>query len=169
MCKELNKRLRQLLVDILDGKVLDVESRKSKAEEVLREVDEEADNETTMLLNMITDSNTPYCDVLKRRHILKVLPEFYKEGKSNRKTFEVRLHDRDYKVGDLLILREWSADKGYTGKRYLREITYILDDDKFCKEGYVVLALKPKVLNNVQTMYATIIVESYDEQGTSVS
>lgn len=46
-------------------------------------------------------------------------------------------------VGDTLILREWSAVReAYTGLYLCAQISYILDDPRYCKEGYVILGLK---------------------------
>ena len=42
------------------------------------------------------------------RHILKILPEFYKPVKLGLKPFEIRVNDCDFKLHDELELREWS-------------------------------------------------------------
>lgn len=75
-------------------------------------------------------------------HALKTLHEYYEAAKLDEKTFEVRKNDRDYHVGDILALNEWYESTGYTGNAVLREITYILDDPNYCKEGYVILGVK---------------------------
>lgn len=76
-----------------------------------------------------------------KRHILKVLPEFFTPLAKGVKNFEVRLNDRNYQVGDELLLREFQGD--YTGSIILRRIQYILPGGQFgIEEGYVVLALK---------------------------
>lgn len=59
-------------------------------------------------------------------HELKILPEFFEAVTSGRKQFEIRKNDRDFKVGDYIILREWGT-KEYTGNSYKAEITYITD------------------------------------------
>lgn len=46
-------------------------------------------------------------------HELKTWPEYFKEVKSGRKTFEVRKNDRDFCEGDILHLNEWEP-KGYS-------------------------------------------------------
>lgn len=74
---------------------------------------------------------------------LKTWPEYFEPLLSDDKTFEARVDDRDFAVGDLLILREWDPAKGYTGRRTERRISYILDGDQFgIAKGTVVLALK---------------------------
>lgn len=77
-----------------------------------------------------------------KMHELKTLPEFFGAQLKGVKKFEVRLNDRDYWTGDILVLREYSPEHGYTGKYLHVEITYILDNTDFCKENYVVLGTK---------------------------
>jgi len=76
------------------------------------------------------------------KHELKTLPGYYLALILDRKTFEVRKKDRDYKVNDILILKEWTSDKGYTGSVQKRKISYILDNEDYCKKGYVILGIK---------------------------
>jgi hypothetical protein len=76
-------------------------------------------------------------------HELKTLPGYFLALIGDRKTFEVRKNDRDFKVNDILILKEWSPDRGYTGYETKRKISYILDNPDYCKEGYIILGMKP--------------------------
>lgn len=85
-------------------------------------------------------------------HELKILPEFFEAVTSGRKQFEIRKNDRDFKVGDQLILREYKKyikhelpgitrpTFSYTGDSYKAEITYITDYMQ--KSEYVVLGIK---------------------------
>lgn len=73
-------------------------------------------------------------------HSLKILPEYYDAVHAGLKKFEVRFNDRDFHVGDFIILREWNNEK-YTGRAIHCWITYILDDARFCKPGYVILSI----------------------------
>ncbi len=57
------------------------------------------------------------------------------------KTFECRYNDRDFKVGDGLLLREYDPQKGYTYRCIVRKITYILSDFIGLKDGYVILGV----------------------------
>ena len=60
-------------------------------------------------------------------HELKIWPEYFKAVIDERKTFELRKADRDYKVGDCLHLREWDPfDEAYTTSEARARITYIL-------------------------------------------
>ncbi|WP_413509706.1 DUF3850 domain-containing protein [Carnobacterium maltaromaticum] len=57
------------------------------------------------------------------------------------KKFEIRKNDRDYKVGDILILKEYiSHDYRYTGYIFKVEITYMTDYAQ--QDGYVVLGIE---------------------------
>lgn len=74
-------------------------------------------------------------------HNLKIKPEYFNDVISGRKTFEVRYNDRNFKVGDIIVLEEFDS-KGYTGKYINSEITYVLSDVEYTKENYVVLGFK---------------------------
>lgn len=74
------------------------------------------------------------------KHELKILPEYFQDIVSGIKTFEVRYNDRNYQVGDILILREWINDK-YTGNCIEKKVIYILDNLDYVKEGYVIMGL----------------------------
>lgn len=75
-------------------------------------------------------------------HELKILPKYFKAQKDGIKNFEIRKNDRDYKVGDDLVLLEYNPEsKKKTGKLMVVKITYITDYKQ--KDGYVVLGTKP--------------------------
>ena len=83
----------------------------------------------------------------RQHHYLKILPEYYRAVERGEKTFEVRLNDRNYQEYDMLHLEEWTSD-GYTGRDIIAEVTYILDDADYCKEVYVIMAIKVCSVNN---------------------
>lgn len=81
-----------------------------------------------------------------QRHILKTWPDFFGPVWHGLKTFEVRKHDRNFRVGDWLVLDEWSVLHGYTGARYTVEVTYLLDGPwPGVETGYCVMAIRPAV------------------------
>lgn len=47
---------------------------------------------------------------------VKCLPEYFEAARVGIKPWELRYDDRNYAVGDLLIMREWKDGK-YTGRR----------------------------------------------------
>ena len=61
-------------------------------------------------------------------HELKILPDYFASVVSGEKTFEYRAcEDRDFNVGDFLLMREWDIEKGdYTGFHVLVRVTYCL-------------------------------------------
>lgn len=74
------------------------------------------------------------------KHNLKILPEYFDAIVSGKKTFEVRFNDRDYQVDDILLLQEW-VDGQYTGRSLEAKVTYLLDNPRYCKEGYVIMSI----------------------------
>ena len=81
-------------------------------------------------------------------HKLKLNAAYYDDSASGIKPFEIRKNDRDYKVGDILELRDWLwsglSGKGmYTGEAHWKVITYILDDTEYLRDGYVCPAVSP--------------------------
>ncbi len=79
------------------------------------------------------------------QHDLKTWPEYFAKLRDWTKAFEIRKNDRDYRVGDVLRLREWNpATESYTGEQELRVVCSIIDGPKFGIEaGYVVMGLQP--------------------------
>jgi len=78
-------------------------------------------------------------------HVLKTWPEYFEAVYFGDKTFEVRFDDRDYKVGDTLVLREWDPKtKEYSGRHLEVRVTYLMKGDEFdfLKSGVVVMGIK---------------------------
>lgn len=69
---------------------------------------------------------------------LNIAPVHYEAVKSGLKTAELRLNDRDFKVGDWLILKEW--DNGYSGRQVSRKVAHIADVGDIV-EGYVLISI----------------------------
>ena len=89
-------------------------------------------------------------------HQLKEASIYFEDVTTGKKTFEVRKNDRNFKVGDYLALNELTPhecnDKGEhleTGRSALFRVTYILDTPEYCKEGYVILGIKPCTVSMV--------------------
>lgn len=78
----------------------------------------------------------------KTIHKLKTWPAYFLGLRLGMKNFEVRVNDRDYQVGDFLLLQEFIPSIGYTGKEIERQITYILKGGEFgIAEDTVVMSL----------------------------
>ncbi|MDE1855772.1 MAG: DUF3850 domain-containing protein [Candidatus Micrarchaeota archaeon] len=56
----------------------------------------------------------------------KIWPRYFKDVKSKKKSFEVRLADFRCKPGDVLVLREWDPKKKvYTGRKIQKKVKYV--------------------------------------------
>lgn len=75
-------------------------------------------------------------------HDLKTWPAFFRAVWDGRKTFDIRINDRDFEVGDTLVLREYDPETNtYSGRSIIRRVTYVTDWNQ--KLGYVVMGLAP--------------------------
>ena len=88
-------------------------------------------------------------------HEVKLGIEFFEEALSNRKTFELRKNDREYRVGDLLEMKEYS-NGAETGRTLTKYISYILEDYTGLMEGYCILATVPVNENDAPLKYADL-------------
>lgn len=87
---------------------------------------------------------------MTRIHELKCYSEYFSRIQSGQKTFEIRKNDRDYQVGDILILTETNrkdrdtrdmADVFYPSHNQLRaKVVYLTNYAQV--EGYVVLGIR---------------------------
>jgi hypothetical protein len=76
-------------------------------------------------------------------HALKTDPGFFKSIVEGVKTFDVRRHDRPFRVGDKLLLQEFhQTEQKYSGQEWHGEITYILDTPDYCKKNFVILGIR---------------------------
>jgi hypothetical protein len=81
---------------------------------------------------------------MSKIHQLKTWPDYFEAVFLEKKPFEVRLDDRNFQVGDVLILREYDPATGeYSGRQLARNVTYKLPGGGFGVEaGYCVLGIK---------------------------
>lgn len=81
---------------------------------------------------------------IKATHQLKTWPFYFEEVFMGRKSFEVRVNDRNFKVGDYIILKEWNPDtEKYTGRELARVITFILFGGNFgIDKDHVVMSIQ---------------------------
>ncbi|MEO6901591.1 MAG: DUF3850 domain-containing protein [Bacteroidia bacterium] len=75
-------------------------------------------------------------------HNLKITPQYFEDIVNGYKTFELRKNDRDYKLGDTLILQEF-FNNTYTGNEFVCNINYILKNcsEYGLQEGFVILGI----------------------------
>lgn len=89
-----------------------------------------------------------------KTHELKLLTKYFKDVQSGLKTFELRNNDRDFQVGDTLILKEYYqgdtdykdgiyTPSHYTNNQVIKRVTYILHGGQYgLEEGYVILGIQ---------------------------
>lgn len=85
------------------------------------------------------DEDPRFTSATIKVHELKILPKYFVRAKN----FELRKNDRDFQVGEIVVLREWDAESGYTGRYSAHVIKYILENAKEYgfADGYCILAL----------------------------
>ena len=81
---------------------------------------------------------------------LKILPEYFNAIKSGQKTFEIRFNNRNYRPGDVLLLKEWNGI--FSGKEIFVRITYIIDNFDGIKPGFVIMSIK-KIKKKIYISY----------------
>lgn len=80
-----------------------------------------------------------------RTHDLKILPSYFDQVANGNKPFEIRKNDRDFKVNDVLLLREIEPTRSvhepikYTDRMVAAKVTYITDFEQ--KPDYVVMGI----------------------------
>ena len=81
---------------------------------------------------------------MQTEHELKCRPEFFARIASGQKTFEIRKNDRDFQVGDILILKEHDPEKGWPdhGSYATQRVTVTYMTAFEQQPGYVVLGIK---------------------------
>lgn len=57
-------------------------------------------------------------------HELKTYPKYFQETIEGNKPFEIRKNDRNFQVGDVLILKEWDNIK-YSGREIGAVVRYV--------------------------------------------
>lgn len=85
-------------------------------------------------------------------HQLKCWPKFFDAIADGRKRHDLRrVGDRDFRVGDRMILREYAPEQdAYTGRHQVVEISYITSADEPCAlseqalhEAFCILSIVP--------------------------
>lgn len=82
-----------------------------------------------------------------RVHELKTDPKYYERVLLGQKRFELRLNDRGYQLGDVLILREFDRHRDkYSGRVLTVKVKFVTDYPRALRKGFVALSLSaPRV------------------------
>ena len=75
-------------------------------------------------------------------HKLKIKSEHYINVINGTKTAEIRYNDRNYQVGDILILNEIDENGVFTGNNCAVIVTHVLDDNQYLQTGFVMLSFR---------------------------
>lgn len=76
-------------------------------------------------------------------HYLRTWTPLFKELKCGLRQIDIRKNDRNFKVGDTLILDEFNPEtQKHIGNWTPKLITHVIDDERYVKNGYVVLGMK---------------------------
>lgn len=83
-------------------------------------------------------------------HQLKIESEYFKKIAAGIKTFEIRKNDRNFHKGDYLGLNEITphpcnddGERIETGNFVLVRVVDIFGDNRFVKDGYVIMSIRP--------------------------
>ena len=86
---------------------------------------------------------------MKNTHDLKTDPKVFQDVINGNKTFEIRFNDRDFQVGDELILKEtkYSGEQmkngnslEFTGRQLIKNVSYVLSGYGL-QDGWVILGI----------------------------
>jgi len=100
-------------------------------------------------------------------HDLKVWPTFFPALMDGSKPFEIRKNDRDFRVGDTLLLREWDpASETYSGRYLTKHISYVTDWQQ--QPGYVVLGIERSPAIDEARVAAAIRIERWQWEGVDL-
>jgi len=75
-------------------------------------------------------------------HYLKTIEPFWSDVYHKKKCFELRKNDRHFEVGDYVHLQKWDDYTKVYGGCIHATITYIVNDARFCKDGFVAFQIE---------------------------
>ena len=91
---------------------------------------------------------------MPKEHEIKLSSKYFDDVKNGTKTFEIRKNDRDYNINDILVMREYTENKEYTGRYLEAVIIYILNNESFLQKDYVALGI------NIVPPFLMLVTES---------
>lgn len=76
-------------------------------------------------------------------HTIKIAPKYLNAVVAGQKKAELRKNDRNYKVGDVLLLKEWKHGR-YTDREWAAVVTYVLPVNEVITDvdNWVVLSIR---------------------------
>lgn len=70
------------------------------------------------------------------KHDIKIHPSFFEMVIRGEKKAEIRKNDRPYEKGDMISLREYNREHGYTGRKVDVKVLGVLHESPGMIEGY---------------------------------
>lgn len=107
-------------------------------------------------LNYVTIKGTDFLKMVEEIEFYRYVPDhniklsslYFDDVASGRKSFEIRYNDRPYTLGDKICFQEVDEIGSlYTGRKFIATITYLLNNARYCKEGYVTFSLDVNARN----------------------
>ncbi len=86
---------------------------------------------------------------MSKTHYIKILPEYFEKVIKGNKKAELRRNDRDYKIGDKVILKEYS-EGSYTGRYAKVKITHLIESFEGLDPDFVVFSFELKLKDSVK-------------------
>lgn len=103
-----------------------------------------------------------------KTHELKCWPQYFDAVWDNKKKFEIRINDRDFKVGDILILKKYDPEKEeYLPQSIETTISYVLEGPSFgLAKGFAIISFDQiKHFNHKPGMFTKEDIERIREEG----
>lgn len=72
-------------------------------------------------------------------HNIKILPEYFEQKLKGIKPWELRVNDRNYKDGDVLIEREWKKEGEYTGRVLIEQVLHVFHNLPYLPDDVVIM------------------------------
>lgn len=86
-------------------------------------------------------------------HELKILPNYYNDIKEGKKTFELVKNNGRFEINDIIILQEYENSIGYTGRKIIKELSYIFKaDGQGLSEEFCILGFKNTLCVELKNM-----------------
>lgn len=93
-----------------------------------------------MVYSTANDTRETASETCSNTHELKIRPDYFNAVSEGRKKFELRRNDRDFRVGDIIVLREWTGIR-YTGRSIGCRVDYILEGYEGLDPDYAILSI----------------------------
>lgn len=93
-----------------------------------------------------------------KTHHIKITRQYFEDVVFGLKRFELRKNDRDYAVGDIVVLQEYGAN-GFTGRETRARIVYMLEGYVGLCDGYCIFQIEP--ISSIAPA-GTVVLAGYD-------